>query len=76
MDAITAFCFDNTYARELEGFSVPVKPAVAPAPTLLFLNRPLARELGLDPAALEGSTGAALFVVCSRGPCRTACSCL
>jgi uncharacterized protein YdiU (UPF0061 family) len=61
MDTAAAFRFDNTYARELEGFSVPWQPAAAPAPALLFLNRPLAAELGLDPAALEGEVGAALF---------------
>jgi uncharacterized protein YdiU (UPF0061 family) len=49
---------ENTYARELEGFSVPWKPAPAREPRLLFLNRPLARELGADPAALDGEAGA------------------
>ena len=34
------------------------KPAAVPEPRLLFLNRPLAEELGLDPAALEGPEGA------------------
>jgi uncharacterized protein YdiU (UPF0061 family) len=61
MDPIPALRFDNTYARELEGFSVPWKPAVVPAPELLFLNRSLSLELGLDPAALDGAAGAALF---------------
>jgi serine/tyrosine/threonine adenylyltransferase len=61
MDPIPAPRFDNTYARELEGFSVPWKPALVPAPKTLFLNRPLALELGLDPAALDGAAGAALF---------------
>ena len=32
-----------------------------PAPRLLYLNRDLAAELGLDAAALEGADGAALF---------------
>ncbi|WP_157268042.1 protein adenylyltransferase SelO [Azohydromonas aeria] len=57
----TAFRFDNTYARELQGFFVPWKPAAAPAPQLLYLNRELAAELGLDAAALDGEAGAALF---------------
>ncbi|MBL8329724.1 MAG: YdiU family protein [Rubrivivax sp.] len=61
MSALPAFAFDNSYARELEGAFVPWKPAVAPAPSLLYLNAPLARELGLDPAALQGEAGAALF---------------
>ena len=53
--------FDNTYARELPGAYVAWKPAVAPAPELLYLNRALADELGLDAAALDGAEGAALF---------------
>lgn len=55
------FGFDNTYARELPGFYVAARPATAPAPRLLYLNEALARELGLDPAALGGAAGAALF---------------
>jgi len=55
------FAFDNTFARELPGAYVAWKPATAPAPRLLFLNVPLADELGLDSAALVGETGAALF---------------
>ncbi|WP_217703961.1 protein adenylyltransferase SelO [Piscinibacter koreensis] len=53
--------FDNTYARELAGFSVPWRPASVPAPRLLFLNEALAEELGLDVDALRGEAGAALF---------------
>jgi len=53
--------FDNTYARELPGTYVAWKPAAAPAPELLYLNRALADELGLDAAALAGAEGAALF---------------
>ena len=56
-----SFQFDNTYARELPGFYAAVRPAPAPAPRLLFLNGPLADELGLDPAGLGGEVGAALF---------------
>ncbi len=56
-----AFPFDNTYARDLQGFYVPWKPKAAPAPKLLFLNHALADELGLDAAALDGPRGAALF---------------
>jgi len=56
-----AFPFDNTYARDLQGFYVPWKPKAAPAPKLLFLNHALAGELGLDAAALDGPHGAALF---------------
>jgi len=53
--------FDNTYARELPGFYAAWKPATAPAPALLFLNRALADDLGLDAPALDGPEGAALF---------------
>jgi protein adenylyltransferase len=52
---------DSTYARELQGFSVPWRPETAPAPTTLFFNAPLAEELGLDAAALAGDAGTALF---------------
>ena len=48
MSADAAFPFDNSFARELQGFYVPQRPAVVRAPRLLFLNDPLAEELGLD----------------------------
>jgi uncharacterized protein YdiU (UPF0061 family) len=43
-----AFPFDNSFARDLPGFYRSWKPVAAAAPRLLFLNRPLADELGLD----------------------------
>ena len=55
------FTFDNTYARELEGLYVAWQPTPVPEPRLLFLNRELASELGLDAAALDGAEGALLF---------------
>ncbi len=55
------FVFDNTFARELPGLYVSWKPAAVPAPRLLYLNRDLAAELGLDAGLLAGSEGAALF---------------
>jgi uncharacterized protein YdiU (UPF0061 family) len=61
MSATAPFTFDNTYARELEGFFVPWRPAPAPEPRLLFLNRPLAEDLGLDAQSLDGPAGAAIF---------------
>jgi uncharacterized protein YdiU (UPF0061 family) len=61
MTALPAFRFDNSYARELEGFYVSWQPDRAPAPRMLFLNEALAGELGLDAAALSGPQGAALF---------------
>lgn len=51
------FRFDNSYARLPERFFVRQKPAEAPAPRLLRLNRGLAEALGLDPAALESPEG-------------------
>jgi uncharacterized protein YdiU (UPF0061 family) len=55
------FRFDNTYARELDGLYLPWKPAPVPAARLLFLNDPLAEELGLDRTALRSDAGAAIF---------------
>lgn len=55
------FDFDNTYARQLDGFYVPWKGANAPAPRILVLNRDLAEELRLDPDALDNETGAAIL---------------
>ena len=51
--SIAGFQFDNSYARELEGFYVPWKGAEVPAPRMIRFNRALAEELGLDGAALE-----------------------
>ncbi len=55
------FVLENSYARDLPGFSVPWRPEAAPAPVSLFFNAPLASELGLDATALAGNAGAALF---------------
>lgn len=51
------FAFDNTYARELEGYYVPWTPAVVPEPKLVKLNEGLARDLGLDAGALAAPDG-------------------
>jgi len=58
---VPPFGLDNSYARELPGVYVAWKPDPVPAPRLLFLNAPLAGELGLDAVALAGPDGAALF---------------
>lgn len=42
------FDFDNTFARELEGFHAPASAARVPAPKLLFFNTPLAETLGMQ----------------------------
>ena len=52
-----AFAFDNSYARDLEGFYVPWQPSASPAPALVRLNAQLADELGLDAAALASPRG-------------------
>ena len=53
----TRFDFDNSYARLPEEFFVRITPTPVRAPRLIRLNEPLARELGLDPAALRGPEG-------------------
>jgi uncharacterized protein YdiU (UPF0061 family) len=58
---MTHFDFDNSYARELPRHAVAWKPTAVPAPRLLFLNRELAEELGLDADALSDDDGAAVF---------------
>jgi serine/tyrosine/threonine adenylyltransferase len=55
------FRFDNTYARELEGFYVPWKATQVAQPTLVKFNRELAQELGLDASALDSEAGARIF---------------
>src|SRR5438270_468097 len=57
-----AFRFDNSFARELQGFYVPQQPAVVRAPRLLFQNDSLAVELGLDLDSLDAGERAAVFV--------------
>lgn len=53
--------FDNTYARELEGFYVPWKATPVSQPVLVKFNRALAEELGLNAAELESEKGAKIF---------------
>ncbi len=55
------FDFDNTYARELEGFYAPWQGAVAPAPMIIQFNDDLAHDLGLNAKALNSADGAAVF---------------
>jgi uncharacterized protein YdiU (UPF0061 family) len=56
-----AFPFDNSFARELPQFYVSRRPAAVRAPRLLFLNRSLAEEIGLDLASLDDPAIAAIF---------------
>lgn len=56
------FAFDNSYARDLPDHAVSWQPAKVPAPTLLYFNRALAEELGLDAETLaQPERGAAVF---------------
>lgn len=55
------FKFDNSYARDLEGFYVPWKGAEVPAPKMVRFNRALADALQLDGEALDSEAGAAIF---------------
>src|SRR5260370_12947074 len=66
--ATALFRFDDSYAREVPGLSVPWAAAPVPAPELLVLNEELAVELGADPAALREPPGVALLV--GQGPAR------
>jgi uncharacterized protein YdiU (UPF0061 family) len=56
-----AFAFDNTYARDLPGSFAPARPDTVPDPVMLRFNRPLAEELGLNPAELDSPRGARIF---------------
>lgn len=55
------FQFDNSYARDLEGFYVAWEGAKVPSPEIVLFNRQLAEELGIDGTALETQEGAAIF---------------
>jgi uncharacterized protein YdiU (UPF0061 family) len=55
------FDFDNTYARDLDGFSAPWQPSDVANPCLIRFNEDLAVSLGLDPQLLAGPAGASVF---------------
>jgi len=59
--AAADFAFDNTYARELDGFYVNWKATQVRSPRLVKFNRELAEELGLDGDALDSDRGARIF---------------
>jgi uncharacterized protein YdiU (UPF0061 family) len=60
--ARTLFDFDDSYARALPDLSLPWTAAEVDEPRLLVLNEDLARELGVDPAALRDPAGVSLLV--------------
>ncbi len=53
--------FDNSYARLPDRFFARQEPSPVPAPRLIRVNRPLAAELGLNPAWLESADGLAML---------------
>ena len=53
--------FDNSYARLPEAFSVRLNPVPVRTPKLVIFNAALAKFLGLNPDALNGDEGAAVF---------------
>jgi len=53
--------FDNSYARLPEDFYVRLNPVPVRTPKLVIFNAGLAQFLGLNPDALKGDAGAAVF---------------
>ena len=53
--------FDNSYARLPDRFFAPLAPTPVRAPSLIKVNDGLARDLGLDPAALTTPDGIAML---------------
>lgn len=60
-ETLTAWPFDNRYARLPERFHARLDPTPVAAPQLIRVNHGLARELGLDPAFLESAEGVAVL---------------
>lgn len=58
MPNLSEIPFDNSFAREMSGFYVPWEGAKVPAPSVLRINAPLAKELGLDADELSSPEGA------------------
>jgi uncharacterized protein YdiU (UPF0061 family) len=59
--SVVGWQFDNTYARLPDALFTPAQPASFAAPQVAILNHGLAKELGLDLAAMLPSSAAALF---------------
>lgn len=57
MNALTAFDFDNSYARLPERFFARLDPTPPRAPKHVRINDALARQLGIDPDALRTPEG-------------------
>ena len=55
------FNFDNSFARDLEGFFVPCEASKVPRPSMVIFNEPLAEELQLSASRLQTPLGAEIF---------------
>jgi len=55
------FAPESTFVDQLDGLYVPWNADAAPDPTLIFLNAPLAEELGFDAADLRSDAGVAML---------------
>ena len=59
--SVAGWQFDNSYARLPEAFYVRLDPVPVHAPKLVVFNAALAASCGLNPDALNGDEGAAVF---------------
>lgn len=57
----TGWKFDNSYAQLPEAFYVRLNPVPVRKPNMVIFNTALAQFLGLNPDALKGDEGAAVF---------------
>lgn len=55
------FEFDNSFAREMEGFYAPVTGAKAPDPKIVLFNDEIAEQLGVNADVLNSDAGAAVL---------------
>lgn len=58
---LSAWPFDNSYARLPDRFYARLAPTPVTEPKLVKINRPLALQLGLDPEALASPEGVAML---------------
>ena len=67
-EAHPAIPFDNSYARLPGTMHVGVNPTPVSAPRLIKVNGPLARELGIDPAALNADVAVGNAIPAGASP--------
>jgi uncharacterized protein YdiU (UPF0061 family) len=60
--------FDNSYARLPGTMHVGVDPTPVSTPRLIKMNEPLARELGIDPAALDAEVAVGNAIPAGASP--------